>query len=317
MTAFSLAIRAAAIYITPQSYSVKDLGVRTRRQLIPTKQSALGEMPTDGIANKGAANTCPARAKFGSSRFFNFHIAGVTTNLGVTTSHCVLDADMIAVSGRVGAVFPVKRVETAAQVPANFTNCCYVTGIPGRDGCFIVFPKATNLFLTIIQHFVKRAQDPDTLLGNCLVTIPWVLKFVDRDGQEVPNWGDRVPGTPLCKFTEFPLGDVDAATDYDDGTQIGIFVETSVPTRAGQCGQLAYTTNTRVGEGSRIYFGLHCGYLDGYMKAVICPLAAEDIEEFVAQCPGVSKIQYQGRPEFVFPVTHCSDSPRRWYILEP
>jgi hypothetical protein len=243
------------------------------------------------------------------SKTTSFYILGLKTNVARANKHCFDDATHLALGAQIGAIFPLRFFAKAEDVPKLIPNFVAVVPEPGCDAVMLVFPSAVPFFPDITKYLCEGNEDVGNLTGCALVTVPHVLKFLDHDNNVVPNWGPKVANSAIPKANLFPLGNVDCAANYDDAELDGLFINASVRTKGGDCGQAVITTNTRVGRGVRIAPATHGGFLDSHMKAVAVPLSVEQVEAFVEKCPGVSQVRLEGLVEYTLPV---NDALKDW-----
>jgi hypothetical protein len=217
----------------------------------------------------------------------------VVGNLAFTVRH-VFDqgVNSIDIGGLIAATYPLRHCTHPNQFLEN-TATVQVWFDEIMDLTVMILPKSL-VSCKDIQKFFTTVDTPVTALTGLVVARKPIVPFPIEDGKIEPS-------RPV-ELTPFPLGDADCVRHYESSANMkGLAVHYVTPTADGDCGNLMFTTNHRVGRGTAIIPGFVCAINDVGVKRVfaVC-LTQETIKAVIDACPPkvLSFVRMQSLPDF-------------------
>lgn len=279
----------------PQSYTVRagKKAERTPGERLPrptfagvTNQGTSGEQsppetPTAWLPTKFSPGQIPIRSEAGPT-YLACTLTAITSNLGITVRHLNQPGTTHVILGGVYGLrlkfIVVNRLEDVKQS----VDTVYGIPDPDYDAMWIVIPKHLPSMIDTQDYWVDGDVELSTLTGCAMVHREYVTQPFDQN--MVPLKCEPV------KTTCYPLGDADyARTHLSYGATVNaVYVCATSKTPDFSCGQVVFTTNTRVGRGHRLAFGLQTGWSKSG-HALITPLDRVAIADAIKRLPvGVS-----------------------------
>ncbi len=217
---------------------------------------------------------CRTLCKSGEQNAQLLFMAG---NYGYTVGHIFADGcTHIEIGGKFGiklAVHEVSRLE-------DFVDSPYFQYIrhPVLDQAFFVIPRRFAPAVGLENYLIDDDVDPVSLTGIVMASRANYYVTHDASGALVSDITSRI--------TPFALGDAVTVKSYVSRTSHqGLFVNAAAPTKDGWCGYGCWTTNTRVGRGSKVLVGYHAGYEKISRMAIEVPLTRQSHDELMARVP--------------------------------
>lgn len=217
---------------------------------------------------------CRTLSKVGE---LNAQLLFMAGNYGYTVGHIFVDGTThIEIGGKYGIKLPVHELSRLE----DFVDSPYFQYIkhPTLDQAFFVIPRRFAPAVGVEKYLIDDDIDPASITGIVMATRSKCFVVHDDAGALVSDITARI--------TPFALGDAVAMKSYTSRTQHqGLFVHAAAPTKEGWCAFACWTTNTRVGRGSRVLLGYHAGYDKITRMAIEVPITRQFHEDLISRVP--------------------------------